>query len=200
MTAWKGRSSTTRVVFDGQSLNIVPSATNYPKQTMAFFQWVPFSNMGVGGASFAQNAGTRQYRIADWPTRSRYTIYIICQGTTDLSFDATGAQVYASMYGATDYARSIGYDYVIATTITPAKTAFTAPQETQRLSANSLIKADASAKFNAVCDFAGDSRLSDPNDLTYYDSGGLHWTTAGAGVAAELMRPVLAPALTLVSA
>lgn len=183
--------STTRVVYDGQSLNIVPASSSYPMQTMSVYKWVPYSNHGVGGASFQQNVGTRQFRIDQWPTKSQYTIYIICQGTTDLSFDATGAQVYASMYGATDYARSIGYDYCIATTITPAKSAFTAPQEIQRQDANTRIKADSLGKFNAVVDFAGDSRLSDPNNLTYYDSGGLHWTTQGAGVAAELMVPYL---------
>jgi hypothetical protein len=155
---------------------------------------IPWSNVGIGGASWTQLARNRTQRFGQWVPPFGTGIWVGCGGTTDLSVELdTGATIYADYWAYTDAARAAGFDYVIATTITPS-TSFSGPVETQRLAANTAILADASNKFDAVCDFAADPRLDDPADTTYYTTG-LHFTNAGADVAAELMAPYLTAAL-----
>jgi hypothetical protein len=182
------------VVFDGQSLNQVPAGHSYPETTMGTYQpAVPWFNVAVGGASWTQLTATRAQRFARIPGYG-YGIWVGCGGTTDLAVELdNGATLYANYWAYSDAARAAGFSYIIATTITPSTT-FDATMETNRVAANALILADASNKFDAVCDFAADPRLDDPSDTTYY-TGGLHFTAAGADVAAELMAPVLAAAL-----
>jgi len=55
---------------------------------------------------------------------------------------------------------------------------------------NALVMADANAAFNYKIDLAGDSRLSDPTNTTYY-SDGTHPTIAGSQVMADLIAPAL---------
>lgn len=56
---------------------------------------------------------------------------------------------------------------------------------------NVLVMADASVAFDYKVDLAGDSRLSDPTNTTYYQGDGTHLTTAGAQVVADLIAPSL---------
>ena len=48
-----------------------------------------------------------------------------------------------------------------------------------------------SADFDQVVDLAGDARLSDASDPTYFDADLIHLTQAGNGVVAELMAAAL---------
>lgn len=61
---------------------------------------------------------------------------------------------------------------------------------------NALVLADASAAFDYVVDLAGDSRLADPFNSTYYIDG-THPTDAGRQVMADLVAPALDAILAL---
>lgn len=74
----------------------------------------------------------------------------------------------------------------------PPNTDITGGLETARLLCNSLIDSNAVSNGWTVVDLAGDSRLDDPSDATYYQDG-VHPTDAGAAVRVELIKtPILA--------
>lgn len=185
-------SSGTRVVFDGQSLNIVPTTSSYPAQTMANAPGVPWKNVAIGGAAIVQLTRTVADRVDRWPALSAYTIYVLCEGTTEIGLAETGADFYTAIGAYADHARSVGYDYVIATTISPS-TIFSGGVETERQNANTLLLADASGKFDDVVDVTT-GVMADPNDTTYYVDG-THFTAAGAGVVAGIVYAALSPVL-----
>lgn len=188
------RVSTTRVVFTGQSLNVVPATNSYPMQLMnGYFPRVLWHNSAVSGAAWSSLDKTKNVLEAPWAAIAKYSILVMNGGTTDLVLDSTGLDVYTAMGAHATWARSVGFDYIIGTTITP-DTGFTGPEETQRLDANSRILADVSGYFDAKIDFMSDARLTDASNALYY-TGGLHWTEAGAGIAAGIAQPVLAPVL-----
>ena len=191
-------ASRSRVIFDGQSLNAAPIGNSYPLKLMTGpYKGVPWKNVPIAGTSWTVLANT----VADrtWPhaIRARWAILCLCGGTSDLQAPESndGPTVYSDMSAYANGCRTAGFDYIIATTITPS-TVFLTSEETARQAANTAIIGNSGAPFNAVVDFAADSRLSNPADTTYYTDG-LHWTIAGAQVAADLMAPALAIALAL---
>lgn len=187
-------SSGTRVLFIGQSLNLVPNGNTYPMQLMnGSFPKVPYTNSAIGGAAWNGLVKVRNYMVLPWVAVSGYTVLIMNGGTTDLAVGATGADCYAGMGEFSTWAKANGFDWIIGTTITPSTT-FTGPQETQRLAGNTLILADASNYFDSEADLMSDSRLTNPADTTYY-ADGTHFTATGAGVAASVVQPVLASVL-----
>jgi hypothetical protein len=116
----------------------------------------------------------------------------MCGGTSNIWSGETGADLYTEEVAYAAAARAAGFWKVMIMTLCPNSTN-TGPQETQRSSHNTLLIADASHGFDAVVDIASDSRLSDPTSSTYYVQGGftsgVHWTAAGAAVAASLVGP-----------
>lgn len=128
--------------------------------------------------------------------RAQITIVIGVGGTTDYALNRTGAQVYADEVSWANSVRAAGADYIIQTTTTPSTT-FTAPQDTNRINGNILVMADASNAFDYSIDLAGDPRLSNPIDTTYYNPDGTHPNSAGAQVIADLIAPALDAILAL---
>lgn len=59
------------------------------------------------------------------------------------------------------------------------------------LDGNARIVANADVAFDYVVDVAGDSRLSDYNNTTYYAGDKTHFTLAGSQVFADLVQPTL---------
>lgn len=182
------------VVFDGQSLNLEPdAATCYP--TVLMEEYVtpyakPYANVALGATSWTNNYTSAPHRCFQYGKCSPVTILIMCGGTADLSAFGgeldTGAELYADMSAYADAARAAGFGYVINTTVQDFNGGAT--PETNRLDANTLIIADADDKFDYVVDFAGDPRLDDSNDTTYYHTDKVHPNAAGAAVMAELMK------------
>lgn len=189
-------SSRSRVVFDGQSLNAAPIGNSYPLKLMnGPYRGIPWRNVPIAGTSWTVLGNTVASRTHPYATKARWAILCMCGGTSDLQAPESndGPTLYADMASYANGCRTAGYDYIIGTTVTPS-TQFLASEETARVAANTAIKGNSGAPFDAVVDFAGDSRLANPADTTYY-ADGLHWTAAGAQVAADLMSPALATAL-----
>lgn len=175
------------VVFDGQSLNIMPVGNTYPALTMAG-RGQPWSVVGIAATSFTQLATTAASRVHPLAKPYAESTLVLCGGTSDLSTEGdSAATVLSDMVAYAAAARTAGFTRVIALTITPS-TGFSAGANTQRLTANALILA--SAAFDEVVDVAGHPSLDDATDVAYY-SDGTHWTTAGATIAAGMVAAVL---------
>src|SRR5690606_6932946 len=88
-------------------------------------------------------------------------------------------------------ARAAGFSHVIMCTIT-GNDLNTAGQELVRQAVNPLLLADASAAFDTVVDIAAVPGLDDWTNETYYlDIDHIHWTGAGASLAAATVAPAL---------
>lgn len=264
-----------RVIFDGQSLNYVPSVANsYPRKLMAN-RGISFAVVAQSGAAWVQLKDRVTTRLVPHTLRASMAIVIGLGGTTDYALGTSGTNTYNSEVtwannirnGWTGAGRNPSDLFIIQTTTTPAYsfgantavaagsngvntntfsgsgtlnvasttnagntgtlkvatagtmatitytgktgTTFTGCNTTsgggvmstggtvrnsgyQNLfDGNALVLADASAAFNYKVDLAGDSRLSDPSNTTYYDVDGVHLTNSGAQVVADLIAPTL---------
>ncbi len=186
------RTQPAALVFDGQSLNLIPFGqwgTNGFPQRVAAGLGLPWENPSIGGKDWdtlQQDAATRTYIYGKFAAK---TILVMNGGTSDVQLGDSGAQVYTDMSTFADGARTAGFSKVCALTITKF-TGIPGGQDTQRIAANSAIMADASSKFDAKVDVANDVNLADPSNTTYYVDG-LHWTSTGAAVAASLVIPAV---------
>lgn len=187
------RAAPYSMVFDGQSLNLIPGAATYPSQMMDGFEidGAPpsWSNVAEGGASWtvlgSGGVGVvpAAQRLFPHLHQGLTTFLILCGGTSDVLENDSGAQIYADMETYVNAAKAVNAGLVVvAQTITPC-TIFTGPQNTALANANTAILADANGVFDATVNVALDP-LDDAADTTYY-ADGTHWTAAGAAIAAE---------------
>jgi hypothetical protein len=183
------------VIFDGQSLNLLPGgyrgATSYPGQTMASFSSsvAAWDVTAVGSASWTalgQEPIAASHRLFPYADMAPFTVLVMCGGTRDILEHDSGATVYADMESYADAARAAGFDYVIGTTITDSAI-FGAAMDAARADANTAILADAGDAFDAVVDFGGNASLN-ANILA---NDGTHPDEAGAGIMAGLMATAL---------
>lgn len=203
------RSSQCRVVFDGQSMNVLPVfPDNYPAQLM-LGRGIIFRNVAISGISWTVLQASMTTRTLPFAGKAQLSILVLCGGTTDLALPGdmaggeanTGAQAYTDMQSYATAARAAGFDSIIANTLTPSDaflhTTTSGTAEIERQNLNTLIKAN-SAGFEGIVDMAGaDARLMDCTNATYYEQTfKTHFTPAGAAVAASLVAPVLLPMLT----
>jgi hypothetical protein len=180
------RASNYKVIFDGQSLNWSGGSTSFPNLLMAG-RGIHTSNVAISGFAWTQLKNMVTGRLTPYLLRSNIPIIIGVGGTTDYAVNQTGAAVYASEVTWANNLRAATSDYVyiIQTTTTPS-TSFTGAQDTNRITGNGLVVADASGAFDYTVDLAGDSRLSDATNTTYF-SDGTHPTLAGRQAIAELL-------------
>ena len=184
-------------VFDGQSLSILG---RFPSKVMTAMDaatglslWS--RNVAVGSAAWHDLALTAVDRLFPYGSVALSTALVMNGGQSDLWDGESGAQVYAEEVAYAAAARAAGFDVVVAITICPGQ--YSEAEEAARLEHNDLLLADASGGFDAVVDVAALPELADPTDLTYYDALGIHWTEAGAQIAADAVAPVLQAKLGL---
>lgn len=195
-----------RVVWDGQSLNNVPTpgnGTSCPEVAMSGLGY-PFANVAINGASWAEltnatgeaSGQPRSTRL--YPQFTKHTgqsILVLLGGTSSVDEGLTSAQIMTAITDYADDARTAGADYVIGCTIPPSAS-HDASEDTEREGFNTLLKADAGGDFDAVVDITENEAgpLYDNTDATYYVDQ-VHWTATGAAYAAGLIRPALVTAI-----
>jgi hypothetical protein len=189
VTQGLGKVAPIYFVFDGQSLNLEPdAATCYPTVLMAGHPTIPYANRAIGASSWTRQAVTAPHRTFQLAKTAPITVLLMCGGTADLSIfggeNDSGAQVYADMSAYADAARAAGFAYVIGSTVQDFDGS--GANETNRLAANTAILNDANSKFDYVMDFAGDPRLDDSTDTTYYHVDAVHPNAAGAIAMADV--------------
>src|SRR4051812_6285661 len=99
-TAFQGSASKYRVVFEGQSLNILPGGVggtgNFAVQVMASFPTVPTNNPSVGSTAWDTLLYSASQRTFPYFLKAEYAIMVMNGGTSDISTqNNTGAQLYA---------------------------------------------------------------------------------------------------------
>lgn len=186
------RTARLAICFAGQSLNSLPGA--YPGQLItaitaahgAVRTPIRYNVWEAGVGWVPQSSGFRLIRVNPYGKSADINVLSMVGGTQDYINGVTGAASYSAMCTYADYARSVGFDVVIAATTNPCGL-ITGGNETKRVDGNTLVMADASNKFDYSVDVANDPRLDDPTDLTYYNADQTHLIAAGGAVMAELM-------------
>ena len=186
-----------RVIFDGQSLPLVPATATlaFPARVMSG-RGVPWTVTAVGASSWTafscSAAATRTHIYGPMADRS---ILVMAGGTTDLTDGDTGAQAFADAISYADAARTAGFDRVIALTIPPSTALLnTEPLETARTDHNTLMVADAGSDFDAIVDLSDDPDFEDATS-TYFSVDETHFSIKGARAAARLLAPHIETAL-----
>jgi hypothetical protein len=188
-----GGTTPFRVVFDGQSLNVIPPyegnilGWSYPWYLMRG-RGIPASVVAVSGQSWTTLFTTIESRLYPVLNRADVTVLIMCGGTSDIASGDSGAQLYADHRQYADAARTEGATYVIATTLV-GNTGNDAGEEAARAAFNALLLADAGNSFDAVVDLDA-TALTDWTDGDYYFDG-VHWYDPGAVLAANTVAPAL---------
>lgn len=272
------RASDFKVIFDGQSLNYSPTATNNYRTKLMAGRGIHSASVAISGFAWTQLKNLLTSRVDQYILRGKKVIVIGLGGTTDYALNQSGSQVYASEVTWASGLRSIASAasipiYIVQTTTTPSTsfgadttvasgsngvntntftgtgtlnvasttnapstgtvkvatggtqatitytgitaTTFTGCNTTSgggvmstggtvrssdyqsMYDGNVLVMADASNAFDYSIDLAGDSRLANPANTTYYQGDGTHLTDAGAQVVADLITPALDALLAL---
>lgn len=193
--------SSSRVVFDGQSMNVYPGfPNNFPTQAMVNIlnRPCPYAIPAVPGISWTGLSYSAPERTFKWGPLAGNGIFVMTGGHSDIGDELdSAATVYAQMGAYGNAARAVGFDKVIALTITPSRAFFTdTGTEPVRLAFNSLLLADASDYFDAIVDDASIPELMDYTNATYYEQvAQTHWQPPGATLVAQLVAPVIASML-----
>lgn len=172
------------MLFDGQSHNLYPlNGVSCPSQAMAT-RALPWVNIARTGQAWSTLAGTITSRVAENYRCHARAVAVLIGGSSDVDEGDSAAAVLADMesYAATH--RALGASAIVAATIPPGALFADGGQDAVRLAANELIRA--SSSWDAVADVAGIPDLADYNDSEFYGDT-VHWTTAGAALAAELV-------------
>jgi lysophospholipase L1-like esterase len=192
-----------RVVFDGQSMNVIPS---YPDNAPWFAMSgrnIPWANVAINGQGWYDLTPTINTRLAP-QARNRagcIDVLVMNGGQGDVlnaspSGGQTGAVCYQRAIDYADLARDIGFQYVILATWsawgadmlgtgrpTPAEAA-------ARSSYNALALAN-SGGFDAVADVSV-APLNDATNLDYFQFDRLHLSQDGAKIMGSILWKAIA--------
>ncbi len=111
-------------------------------------------------------------------------------GTNDIAAGANDSTVYANLQTYCAARQAAGWK-VIALTMLP-RIDFDATEESYRVAFNASVVTNWASFADALVDVAGDTRLDDYSDTTYYDAGGVHLNATGYGVVADLAYAAIA--------
>lgn len=192
-------TATRKVVFDGDSLTLGTGSSGgntYPKQVAdnynaSFYYW----NLGVFGSTTAAlitRLATASYcdNVAINNTSADVPCIFACLiGTNDINGAIDAATIIANITSIHTARKAAGFKTIVCTIF--ARSAFDATEELVRAAVNADILANGATYGSAVCDLAGDARLQNPADTTYFDADGTHLNNAGYGVVASLVKAVI---------
>lgn len=193
--------ATRRVIFEGDSRTSGYKSTGgmtYPKQvgdaySEAFYHW----NLGVYGSSIVTMASRASDSVSYCDNTAIYNttadckaiICILC-GINDVNGDASSSTIITNLSNYCLARRSAGFKVVLCTIPTSQYT--TGGRATVLNAVNADIVSNGPSTYcDAVANLAGDSRLQNPADGVYYDVDQLHFTNAGYGVIASLVKPAI---------
>jgi lysophospholipase L1-like esterase len=120
-------------------------------------------------------------------------IIVILGGSNDVATGTSSSTILSRLATYVSDRRAVGWSSGtsrIAFGTIPPNGGLSGAQETVRQTVNTALRANAGGIYGDILvDFAADPRLDDALDTTYYFEGDrLHWTAAGAAVAAELVE------------
>jgi lysophospholipase L1-like esterase len=200
-------SNSNQVVFIGDSLTtgggLVQMSRSYP--------WVLGQQYGNAYKSLmiaapGQTIAQQQYQATNYVQNLDMTpfginVAIVCCGSNDVTAGRTTTQITTDLATLCAGLRSAGYK-VIVVTITLKTNGIGTTNATTWAGINAVnasLRGNYTAYADALVDWAGDPRFSDPTNTTYFTDQ-IHTTEAGDGVKAALVKaaldPILNPTLT----
>jgi hypothetical protein len=205
------------VVFDGQSLNILPGGNaGMPYKLMIgqsrAARYIDPALISIGGHSWTQLSTNQAQRCNIYANSGLTTILVMNGGTSDITLEGDiGTTIYANERDYALAAKAAGFDKVLICTTTKSN-GMTTNQNTRRQNGNDLVIGNADGAFDAIVDLACDSTLSNPgagpSGNVFYGTGhladptsayyqdGVHWSgnTTPSGTLDAAMS--IGPALT----
>lgn len=177
--------NTNQAVAVGDSISTINSGYINATTPTATFVYNTDAAQGRRAAWIRQNVSTTCARYAPM---GQYNIVSVLAGVNDIYQDAaTAANVQGYLQSIHAQLHACGFK-TIANTITPCGTATcTAGNQTTINSVNTWLRANWTAFADTLVDLAANTNLSDPTNLTYYDSGQLHQTAAGTAIISTLV-------------
>lgn len=123
------------------------------------------------------------------------SITLVWEGTNSLLQTASAQAAYEALRTVCLIRRQFGRRVYIGT-VTPAQGGGAGTQfEALQLVLNTMIRNNYTQFADGIIDFAADSRLSDPNNTTYFSADKIHLNDTGYQVATDLIVAALTPAL-----
>jgi lysophospholipase L1-like esterase len=195
-------SNTNQVVFFGDSLTsgggLVQMSRSYP--------WVlgehygnAFKPLLIAGPG--QTIAQQQYQATNYVQNLDLTpfgtnVAIICCGSNDAVAGRTPTQITTDLATLCTGLRSAGFKVILITITLRSNGVGTTNAATWATinAVNAGLRANHSTFADALVDWAGDARLSDPTNTTYFIDQ-IHTTEAGDGVKAVLVKTALDPIL-----
>src|SRR6185503_14399870 len=149
-------------------------------------------NAGHSGETTPQLlANFTSYAQVHYSTLAPRNVLVVNEVGNDLLTGVSEATAQAHMQSLIAQGRSSGWTVYFATTTPRTTPNFTAGQQIAAANINDFFRNNPS-ESDGFIDWAGDSRLSDPANTTYYQDG-VHPTAAGAAVIAALTQAAVSP-------
>lgn len=186
------------VVFDGNSWTFGQGAStgnSYPQQAMATigtdWDWMTYGISGQTTPGAASNFATTGSQIGGYEYSKK--VYVALEVRNHLviggGVDATTAyNAYVSWCQA---ARTAGFKVVAVTPFVTNGGTEPVGYSTANAAVCALIRANWATFADAFADVGADSRLSDPNNATYFNADKIHLTDVGYGVVASTVAPAV---------
>jgi lysophospholipase L1-like esterase len=191
-----GKSDAMLVVCDGDSLTSGLRSTagnDYPAQMQALYGETATRtlNFGASGQTVVQMQSDAATQIDRFGKRldGAGPVCVVWGGTNDINGGADSATTITNFTNYCTSRQSAGFRVMACTMI--ARGGFDATKETYRTEFNASVRANWATYADVLCDLAGDSRLSDTNDTTYFDADKVHLNDTGYGVVAALVKSTL---------
>lgn len=181
------------IVFDGQSLGLVPTlALSFPTKMMSTgVVHTVWYNRAISATTWLEravdvtNRVDRLLRCVPTSTASVKTLFDTA-GTKNINNGQTAAQIFSEASTYWTARRTAGFTKIIACTVSPS-TDFTGGELTVRTDYNQLLRNAVGVELDGVADLETITQLSDPTNTTYYDSG-VHYTDAATTLVAPVTR------------
>lgn len=123
-------------------------------------------------------------------TESGRPITIVWIGTNSLTICKSAGAVIQFVQRECLAYKKAGHVVIVANCLTRGDAIY-AGFENDRTVLNSFLAANYTAFADALADVAGDTRLQDYNNATYFAADKIHLTDSGYGVVAELIKPLV---------
>lgn len=180
------------IVFDGQSLNLVPSATtSFPFKTMATgITHTHWHVAAVSGTTWLERTPRASVLVDKlWltvPTSGVATLYDT-GGTKNIANNMNAADTFAQAAAYWAARRSAGYGLIVASTLSPTS-GFNAGQLSEMADFNDLLRAAVGTEIDALADLDTIPELVLPFPNTTYYPDGVHYSDAATTLIAPVTR------------
>ena len=181
------------IVFDGQSLNLVPDLTLcFPVKMMATgITGTAWYNRGISATTWRERTADVAGRAdALLSTVSGIKTLIDTAGTKNINQGMAAVDIFAEASAYWTARRAAGFDNIIACTVSPA-TDFAGAELTVLSDYNQLLRNAVGVELEAVADLDTIPEMNDAADAAgavYFDGGGVHYTDAGTTLVAPVVR------------